>query len=307
MRNSRFSLLLAAALFVLPAASLAGAPGAVPANIPAEVLAQARSLKPKQGRVAIPQARATLDLGNEYDFYGPEDTRTILTSFWGNPPEASEGVLGLVMPAGASPLSDTWGAVVTYQDSGYVSDKDAAEVDYEALLVQMRESEAEDNKAAKAAGYPEGHLVGWAQRPQYDPSTHSVIWARDINFAGAQANTLNYDIRTLGRSGVLSLNLVSSMPKLDQVRVAAKEFAQHASFDPGARYEDFDPSRDRTADYGIGGLVAAGVGLAAAKKLGLLAILLKFLKPILLGAVVLIGLLRNRIMDLFDRGKKDEG
>ena len=85
------------------------------------------------------------------------------------------------------------------------------------------------------------------------------------------------------------------MSHLDEVQLAAANFANHASFNQGARYEDFNSSTDRVAEYGLGGLVAAGVGVAVAKKLGILAILLKFLKPILIGLVVLFGAFWGRI------------
>ena len=264
------------------------------------------SLQPRSGKIPIPEARATLDLGDSYLFYGPEDARAILVDAWGNPPDAANGVLGLVMPAGTTPLSDTWGAVVTYEDTGYISDEDAAEEDYDALLDELKAATRESNAERQAAGYPAVEVVGWAQSPRYDQATHSVVWARDLKFETDAVHSLNYDIRALGRSGVLSLNMVSSMPELADIRVAARDFASHAQFDAGARYQDFDPSVDRKAEYGIGGLVAAGVGLAAAKKLGLFAILLKFIKPILIGIVLFFGAFRKRIMRLFGRDDRVE-
>ena len=62
---------------------------------------------------------------------------------------------------------------------------------------------------------------------------------------------------------------------------------------------------DEAAGYGIAGLVAGGVGLAVAKKAGLLVLLLKFIKPILLGLVVLFGAFRGRIMRLFGRREEE--
>lgn len=268
---------------------------------PPELVALVKSLKPQHGKVAIAAAKASLDLGDAYDFYGPEDAKKILVNIWGNPPQAAEGMLGLVMPAGASPLGDSWGAVVTFEDTGYVSDSDAAEVDYGAIIDQMREGESEANEKRKEGGYPAIHLAGWAEQPHYDKTSHSVVWARDLQFADQKEHSLNYDVRTLGRNGVLSLNLVSSMTQLPKIRGAAQAFTAHAAFDPGSRYEDFDPSLDRKAEYGIGGLVAAGVGVAVAKKLGLLAILLKFIKPIAIGAIAAFVALRNRIAGLFRR------
>lgn len=288
------------------ALALVSAPSSLPAQAPqsAEQVQQAvKRLKPQQGRISLPEAKATLNLGTAYDFYGPADARTILVDIWGNPPENAEGVLGLVMLAGKSPLDDNWAAVVSYEASGYVSDSDAASTDYNEMLAQMQSGETELNQQRQAQGYPGIHIVGWAEQPNYNKVNHSVIWARDLKFSDSKVDTLNYDVRTLGRSGVLSLNLISSMPKLDEVKAAAHEFAKHASFDPGARYEDFQAGIDKEAEYGIGGLIAAGAGVAVAKKLGIFAILLKFLKPILLGIVVFFGTIAGRIKALFSRDK----
>lgn len=271
------------------------------ANLPPAAVAAAKSLHPQHGKIAIAAAHATLDLGSAYDFYGPEDAQKIIVEIWGNPPKVAEGVLGLVMPAGTSPLSDAWGAVVTYEDTGFVNDEDAGKVDYTELLSQMREGEDERNEQRKADGYSPMHLAGWAEQPKYDAGTHSVVWAQDIAFGDAKVHSLNYEVRTLGRRGVLSLNLVSSMDHLGDVRQAATAFADHAAFDAGSRYQDYNSSTDKTAEYGIGGLVAAGVGVAVAKKLGLLAILLKFLKPIAVAVIAGFAVLRKKIGGLFGR------
>ena len=63
------------------------------------------------------------------------------------------------------------------------------------------------------------------------------------------------------------------MSKLPEIRAAATKFGSAASFESGSRYVDYNSSTDKKAGYGIAGLVAAGVGVVAAKKLGLIAIL----------------------------------
>lgn len=297
MRN--FILLAAIAL------GLAAAPvQAQEEPLPPEAAAFVEQLTPRSGAIAIPEAQATLDLGNKYLFYGPEDAALILTEAWGNPPEAATGVLGLVMPAGTTPYSDAWGAVVTFEATGFVEDGDARDADYGELMRQMQEGSEAENEERRAAGYAPVNLIGWAQSPRYDSVAHSVVWARELAFEGEGVNSLNYDLRTLGRTGVLSINLVATMPELGEIREVANDFAQIAAFDAGARYDDFNADTDETAGYGIAGLVAGGAGLAVAKKLGLLAILLKFIKPILLGLVVLLGLFGGRIRRLF--GRKEE-
>ncbi|MEO0461806.1 MAG: DUF2167 domain-containing protein [Pseudomonadota bacterium] len=266
----------------------AAAQEAAPQQLPPEIAAVMEKITPQTGEIALTSAEATLDLGEEYIFYGESDARDILTKIWGNPPQAADGVLGLVMPAGSSPVTDAWGAVVSFDKTGYVSDEDAADTDYDELLRQLQEGTRQANTLREQQGYPTLDLVGWAESPVYDSSTHSVVWAKDLAFADSEVNSLNYDVRTLGRYGVLSLNLLAEMPQLDEIRVAAKDFASHASFNEGARYQDYNAATDATADYGVAGLIAGGAGAAAiAKKTGFLAIILKFIKPILIGLGVL--------------------
>lgn len=263
----------------------------------------ARTLKPQHGNIAIAQAHASLDLGEAYDFYSPDDARKILVDIWGNPPEVADGVLGMVIPAGVSPLSNTWGAILSYENSGYVADDDAASTDYNEILGQLKQATEDANEHRKEQGYPVMHLQGWAEAPRYDTATHSVVWARDIAVDGDRVRTLNYDERTLGRNGVLSVNFLSTMPELGSIRTAANAFASHAHFDNGFRYQDFDPNIDKKAEYGVGGLIIAGVGLAAAKKLGFLAVMAKFAKPIIIGILAAFAALRKRIGALFTRSK----
>lgn len=83
--------------------------------------------------------------------------------------------------------------------------------------------------------------------------------------------------------------MVAGMPQLPQVRAAAASFSKAASFETGARYADFNESTDEKADYGLAGLVAAGVGVAAAKKFGLLALLLAFGKKFVVLILAALG------------------
>jgi uncharacterized membrane-anchored protein len=258
---------------------------------------------PQSGDVKLLAAKATLRLGDQYYFLDAVEAKKVLVDGWGNRPESVEDVLGLVLPKGKTFLDDTWGAVLTYDQSGYVADDDAKSTDYAELLQQMQSGEEEINKDRTAAGYDAQHLVGWAEQPVYDAASHSVVWAQNIKFGNQTDNSLNYDVRMLGRHGVLSLNLVSSMSRLAEIKQVAKAFSQSASFDSGARYADFNKDTDKLAEYGVGGLVAAGLGVVAAKKLGFLAILLAFGKKgiIVIGAALYA--LRSKITGFFRRNK----
>jgi uncharacterized membrane-anchored protein len=263
------------------------------------------SLHKQSGDVAVPGAKATLHLGDRYYFLPADEAKAVLTKVWGNPPESADGVLGLVLEKDATVFQNQWGAVITYEDSGYVSDKDATSEDYDKVLQSIRDGEDERNEARRKAGYPTIHLAGWAQPPSYDPTNHALIWARDIKFSGQDEDSLNYDVRLLGRGGVLSLNMVSSMSSLPDVRRAAADFGRAASFDRGQTYADYDPATDKDAGYGLAGLVAAGAGVAVAKKLGLLAIVLGFGKKLLVLIAVAGAAIVRFGKKLFGRGEND--
>ena len=235
------------------------------------------TLKPQHGKIALPEANGALDLGTGYYFLDKADARKILVDAWGNPPSNANGVLGMVIPQGKTPY-DSWGAIITYEQTDFVDDKDAGSTDYDKLLKQVWDGESEINQERTKGGFQPIHLVGWAQPPSYDTVRHTMIWARDLQFKGDDVDTLNYDVRLLGRRGVLSLNMVSTMPELAAVRADAQRLATTATFNSGARYADYDSKKDKKAAYGVAGLVAAGLGLAVAKKAGLIGLILLFAK-----------------------------
>lgn len=306
------ALLIGAALALAvpgPAAhAAAGSPSAALAQDDAAVKQQRaatekllQTLDRQTGTIPIAAAKADLVLGDNYYFVGPEQARTILVDIWRNPPAAANGVLGLVFPKGKSFVDDTWSAVITFEETGYVSDDDAKTIDYNEMLADMRASDEAQAPDIRAQGYPAGILQRWAQQPTYDNGKHSLVWARDIKFDDMPEDSLNYDIRLLGREGVLSMNILASMSQLDEVREAAKTFASVGTFRTGARYADYNAATDKKAEYGLAGLVAAGGAAAVAKKVGLLAVLVKFGKFIFIGIAALFAMFRNAIGGLFRR------
>jgi uncharacterized membrane-anchored protein len=289
------------ALLCVQASPAFAAPPAPPTR--ASVTALEKSLDKQTGDVTVPGANAVLHLGEKYYYLNAADARRVLVDLWGNPPDAADGVLGMVMPADTPLIDNLWGAVITFKDSGYVSDSDANTADYDKILTDLRSGETESNEERTKSGYPAIHLIGWAQPPSYDKATHSLIWARDLKFDGGSADTLNYDVRLLGRKGVLSLNMISDMPHLPEVRAAAATFGKTVEFQRGSTYAEFDGKVDKAAGYGLAGLVAAGVGLAVAKKIGFLALLLPFLKWIVAGFAVVAASMRKFIGNLFGRNR----
>lgn len=284
----------------------ANATGSKADKLPPSAEAFLKSLHPQTGDIRIPEAKAVLHLGERYYFLPPAEARRVLVEAWGNPPSQGDGVLGLVIEQGKTIFDSPWAAVITYEDTGHVSDSKAKEEDYASVLKSMQESQETANPEREKAGYPAMHLAGWAQPPSYDAASHSLIWARELQIAGSNTNALNYDVRLLGRTGVLSLNMLSEMPLLGDVRTAARAFGQSVTFEQGATYADFNASTDKAAEYGLAGLVAGGVAVAAAKKLGFLAIILKFGKVILVGIAAAGAAMLAFFRKLFGRKREED-
>jgi uncharacterized membrane-anchored protein len=169
--------------------------------------------------------------------------------------------------------------IVTYDEDGYVNDKDAESIDYAKMLSDLQQATIEHNKERAKEGYEPVTLVGWAEQPTYDASTHKLYWAKELKFGDAEVNTLNYNVRVLGRRGVLVLNAVAGMPYLGPIKSGMREVIGFVEFNDGHRYADFIDGKDKVATYGIAGLIAGAVatkaglfkvlltGLIAAKKL----------------------------------------
>lgn len=275
----------------------------VPSVAPTDQAAFEKRLHKRTGDVVVPGTDATLHLGSKYYFLDAGEAKDVLVKLWGNPPSSADDVLGIVMPADKTVLDNSWGAVITWDGSGYVTDDDAATANYDKVLDDIRAGEADDNAQRQKSGYPAMHVVGWAQPPSYDKASHSLVWARDIKFGNAPVDGLNYDVRSLGRHGVLSLNMLWDMSHLADTRTAAAELGKAVAFDKGAAYTDYDKSVDKTAEYGLAGLVAAGAGIVVAKKLGLLAIMFGFGKWILIGLAAVGATMRRWIGKIFNRSR----
>src|SRR5262249_29994680 len=155
----------------------------------------------------------------------------------------------------------SWAVVMTYEPDGYVSDKDAETINYNELLAQMQKDIDSSNEERQKQGYDPIHLVGWAKAPRYDSQTNKLYRAKELTFGSRADNTFNYNIRTLGRGGVLVLNGVADMSQLSDIEQATPEILAAIDFNAGHRYADFNPKSDKIAKYGVAALVA---GTAAA-------------------------------------------
>ena len=230
----------------------------------------------KTGKVVLENGLATLNIAPGFKFLDSAETRYVLEDLWGN--LKGQTALGMILPADERASIADYAFIVEYNALGYVKDQDADDINYDDLLKEMKEDAVKTNEERKKAGIPSMFLVGWASKPHYDKDRKLLYWAKEFNVEGSEENTLNYDIRILGRKGVLTLQAVAGMSQLDSVNKNINNILGMVSFNKGSRYEDFDSNIDNVAAWTIGGLVA-GKLLA---KAGIIALILKNIKLIFL-------------------------
>ncbi len=237
------------------------------------------------GEVSLVGNVARLDVPDTFYYLNSNDSAKVLTEIWGNPPSTAEGILGMLFPANSTPFeSNSWGVTIEYVEEGYISDEDADDIDYEELLTQMKRDTADSSKARIEQGYEAIALIGWASTPYYDKNENKLHWAKEIKFGESDENTLNYNIRILGRKGMLVLNFIAGVNQLEEINGQLPNVLAMAEFEKGSRYADFNPDIDEVAAYGLGALIAGKV----IAKTGLLAAAFIFLKKF--GVIIVIGI-----------------
>ena len=202
----------------------------------------------------------------------------------------NDDMLGLVVSTNDA---DEYLVTLDYEDTGHIKDDES--LYSKDLLDSIREGEEEYNAERKKLGFNAIHAAGWDEEPHYDKQKHQLIWGLLVE--AADGGSINYNTRILGRTGFVSLNLLTDKQHLAQYKPAGSLLLSKTSFESGKRYEDFNSSTDKVAEYGLTGLVLGGAGLGLAKiaKIGLLAkfgkgliaLLIAGKKAIVAGAIAL--------------------
>ena len=231
----------------------------------------------QHGEITFENGIGTLNVPAGFRYLDSKQSAYVIHDLWGNP--HGEGTLGMIVPENIGITDDrSWAFIVTYDEMGYVKDDDADDINYDELLEEMQSDAAAANEERAKEGYESITIVGWAAKPYYDAEKKVLHWAKEIKFGETEGTTLNYNVRILGRKGVIVLNAVAAMTDLPEVQKNIEPVLASVTYADGNKYGDFNPEIDEVAAWTIGGLVAGKV-LA---KAGLFALLLKNIKLIAL-------------------------
>ena len=140
----------------------------------------------------------------------------------------NEDLLGLVV---SKSQTDEYIVTLRYEDSGHI--KDDEELDAKELLDSIKEGEQSYNEELKQRGFQPIHIGGWDEPPRYDQQKHQLIWALIVE--SSDGTSINYNTRVLGRTGYVSVNLVTDKQHLAEYKPAGALLLSRTSFDTGQR------------------------------------------------------------------------
>ncbi|HEX2570850.1 MAG TPA: DUF2167 domain-containing protein [Polyangia bacterium] len=199
--------------------------------------------------------------------------------------------LGVLVPLNGG----KWWLLFEFDDVGYVKDDEKDKLDADAILNSMKEATNAGNEERRKRGWGELQVTGWYQAPRYNNETHNLEWAARVH--GKDGDSINYEIRLLGRRGVMSAQLIGSPEETDKAVPELRKLLTGFTYLKEESYAAYR-SGDKVAEYGLTALIAGGT-LAVAAKSGLLG---KLWKLIVAGFVALAGAVKR----LFGGRKKEE-
>lgn len=230
----------------------------------------------------------TVDLGNiasveldpDFVFLNGEDTKNMAIEI-GDPVSGNE--VGSIYPMDEN---ETWAVFFDYEETGHIKDDEKEKIDAKAILKSYKDGAEEANKEREpGARY---YVTGWDIEPFYDEQTHNLTWSLLLENENKE-RFLNYNTHILTRVGTISVVLVTDPENIDaHKQILSEKILPKLQVKDGNKYSDFDESKDEVAGYGLSALILGGTGLAVAKKVGLFAGLLVFVRKF--GVVIVAGL-----------------
>jgi uncharacterized membrane-anchored protein len=247
VRSNAICLSLSCGLFALTATFQPSA--AQESTLVREINSLSWQSSPAVGRIG---STARIGLTGDIRFLDSGGTRRFL-ELNGNPPRDSQYTV--------APRSFKWFAVFGFDPSGFV--KDDERLDPNDLLQTLRQQNESNIAERRRLHLPILRLDGWAVSPHYDVETRRLEWGTRLLTEDSEP-VVNYTIRILGRTGVMSAILVSDPGTLNADIQQFKTTLRGFEFVPGETYAEFRQG-DRVAEYGLAALIVGGAAAAAAK------------------------------------------
>ena len=160
-----------------------------------------------------------------------------------------------------------------YFSEGYVKLDDWKDVNPDKFIKQMRSDSKESNKIRRENNAFTVEGIEWLQEPTLDREKNSVYYAYLVEYSNGQI-AVNAITLILGRYGYTEVTYVGYP---EDFKINKEEILEHIvatySFVEQKKYTNFSTG-DKVAAAGIGGLLAASMGIKAFKAGGIAALLI---------------------------------
>lgn len=202
----------------------------------ADVLAG--SIKLYSGKIRFADQAIRLTIPEHHYFIEADQARYILEDLWGNAPD--ETVLGMIVKQGFNPaqLANDYSFVLSYTATGFIPFDDKKQLDHDYLLEGMQNQINEENEVRLRNGHNALYVTNWVMVPYYDSFRKALYWATELGVNGSDEHLLNYNLRLLGKKGVLKINAVATMDQLPVIKKFLPYLLSQARFEEGSRYQD---------------------------------------------------------------------
>jgi len=234
---------------------------------------------------------AEIDLPKGYVFTGKKGTIAVM-KMMGNLVTGQEA--GFFAPEAIFDKNSkkNWFVVFEFNPIGYVKDDEKKNIDAAKLLETMKAGTIEGNKERTKMGLPTLEVIGWAVEPHYDEKTHNLEWGLKLK-SETGGEVVNYEVRLLGRDGVMQSTLVLGPGQLEKTLPEFRSLLATYDFRKGQRYAEYKPG-DKIAKFGLLALIGGGA-IAVAAKTGLLKYVWKYIIFIVMGVVMFVKKIWDRV------------
>ncbi|MEO6847636.1 MAG: DUF2167 domain-containing protein [Chthoniobacterales bacterium] len=205
------------------------------------------------GQVLIENGGIQLNLSTNFAYLDAKDAQTVSTKLWGNPPNPL--LVGAIVPRNFAPTINSWIVMISYYPIGYVKDNEAEKINPGVLLQKLEERIEKTSKFRVSKGYAGFKLIGWAEIPSYNKITHKLYWGEELAFSNRRQPVLNYDVRILGRHGVIGLKVMTSISQFAVVKSVMPQIVTMVNFQEANRYTDFDAQHDSVSGYDLSSFI----------------------------------------------------
>jgi|GEM_PF-1953772 len=161
-------------------------------------------------------------------FADKSETRRFLEAT-GNPPAGDEIAL-------AAPADLDWFLVFSFDEFKSLG-LEHPQPTVDEIVAALKRGNSEANQARRKAGHETLDLLGWREKPVYDPKTARLMWSLDTQESGGR-NDSNRFWLLLTRHGVLTIELVTEEPRYAAARASADRLLRHLGVAEQETYDD---------------------------------------------------------------------